>query len=147
MLPVTKNLLPTVSRFFDDDWNSLFDWSNRNYTGLSSTMPSVNIMETNDDFIVEVAAPGMKKEDFKIELNNNVLTIVSETKSESEEKSDDNYTRKEFSYSSFKRSFNLNNRIVDDGKIEATYIDGILKLTLPKKEEAKEKPARFIEIK
>jgi HSP20 family protein len=145
MLPVRKSLLPTVSRFFDDDWNSLFDWSTRNFTDTASTLPSVNVKETSENFIVEVAAPGMRKEDFKIELENNVLTISSEVQHENEEK-EENYTRREFSYQSFQRSFNLNNRVVDDANIVATYQDGILILTLPKKDEAKTKPSRLIEI-
>lgn len=145
MLPVRRNLLPTVSRFFDDDWNSLFDWTTRNYSESETTLPSVNVKETTNDFIVEVAVPGMKKEDFKIELENNVLTISSEIQQENEEK-EENYTRREFSYQSFQRSFNLNNRVVDDANIAASYQDGILVLTLPKKDEAKTKPSRLIEI-
>lgn len=146
MLPVKSNLLPTVSKFFDDDWNSLFDWTNRNFAPNTSTLPSVNIKETKDEFVVEVAAPGMKKDDFKIELSNNVLTITSEVKQEKDIVDSENYTRKEFSYQSFQRSFNLNDRVVDDAKITATYKDGILNLSLPKKEQAKEKPARIIQI-
>ena len=139
------NLFPQVSKFFDDDWNSLFDFSNRNYSNTSTTLPSINIKDNKNEYIVEMAAPGMKKEDFNIEIHNNVLTIKSETKFE-ENKEEENYTRKEFSYQSFQRSFNLNDKVVDDEKIKATYEDGILSLTIPKKEEAKEKPARFIEI-
>ncbi len=146
MLPVKSNLLPTLSRFFDDDWNNLFDWSNRNYSATQSTLPSVNIKENADNFVVEMATQGMKKEDFLIELHNNTLTIKSELKNESVTKENENYTRKEFSYQSFQRSFNLNNRVVDDANIEAKYENGILCLTLPKKEEAKEKPARMIQI-
>jgi HSP20 family protein len=93
-----------------------------------------------------MAAPGMRKDDFQIEVVNNVLTIKSEVKSESEQKEEDIYTRKEFSYQSFQRSFNLNNSVVDDAKIKATYKDGILSVTLPKKEEAKPKPPRAIKI-
>lgn len=146
MLPVKSNLLPTVSKFFDDDWNSLFDWSNRNFTPSSMTLPSVNIKETKDDYIVELAAPGMKKDDFKIEIRNNVLTIKSELEHNGKNIDDENYTRREFTYQSFQRSFNLNNRVVDDAKIKATYTDGILNVLLPKKEEAKEKPVRQIKI-
>ena len=146
MLPIVKsNLLPTVSRFFDDDWNELFDWSNRNYSPTYSTLPSVNIMENPDNFIVEVAAPGMKKDDFHVELHNNLLTIKSEHSEKHEEKME-KYTRKEFSYNAFQRTFNLNNKLIDDSKIEAKYKDGILSIVLPKKEEAKEKPARSIKI-
>ncbi len=145
MLPVKSTLLPTVSKFLDDDWNTLFDWSNRNFTRTSTTLPSVNIRETGEEYLVEVAAPGMKKEDFHVELTNNLLTIKSELKNEMEENKE-SYTRKEFSYQSFQRSFNLNDRVIDDAKINATYKDGILRLRLPKKEEAKAKPARLIKI-
>jgi len=93
-----------------------------------------------------MAAPGMKKSDFQIELNNNVLTIRSEVQRDEEEKTANGFLRREFSYQSFQRSFNLNNKVVDDAKIKATYQDGILRLNLPKKEEAKEKPARLIKI-
>ena len=140
-----NNLFPGASKFFDDDWNSLFDFSNRNFSDTSTTLPSINIKDNKEEYIVEMAAPGMKKDDFNIEIHNNVLTIKSETKFE-ENKEEENYTRKEFSYKSFQRSFNLNDKVVDDEKIKATYEDGILCVTIPKKEEAKEKPARFIEI-
>jgi HSP20 family protein len=146
MLPVTRNLLPTVSRFLDEDWNSLFDWTNRNFSTTATTVPSVNIKEEADQFVVEMAAPGMKKNDFQIELNNNTLTIKSEVQRDEEEKMANGFLRREFSYQSFQRSFNLNNKVVDDAKIKATYQDGVLRLNLPKKEEAKVKPARFIKI-
>ena len=143
----TASLLPSVSRFLDDDWNNLFEWRNRNYSKTTTTLPSVNVKETADEFTVEMAAPGMKKEDFDIQLENDVLTIRSEVRREDEEKDQSGkYTRREFSYQSFQRSFNLNNQVVDDGKISATYEDGILRLTIPKKEEAKEKPPRMIEV-
>lgn len=145
MLPVKTSLLPTVSRFFDDDWNSLFDWSNRNLTSHQSTLPSVNIQENVDNFVVELAAPGMKKEDFQVELHNNLLTIRSQIKDKKKEETE-NYTLREFSYQSFQRSFNLNSNVVDYSSIEAKYQEGILRLTLTKKEEAKEKPARLIKI-
>ena len=146
MLPVRSSLLPTVSRFFDDDWNTLFDWSNRNFSETSTTLPSVNIMQNDDEYLVEMAAPGMKKDDFQVELNNNVLTIRSEIKKENEEKEGEKYTRREFSYQSFQRSFTFNNDVVDDAKIKANYKDGILRISLPKKEEAKPKPVRTIKI-
>ena len=93
-----------------------------------------------------MAVPGMKKEDFQIEVNNNVLTIRSEVKNEQEKKEGETYTRREFSYQSFYRSFNLNHQEVDESKIKATYKDGILSVVLPKKEEAKPKPSRSIKI-
>ncbi len=146
MLPVKSNLVPVVSRFFDDDWNSLFNWSSRNSFDHSSTLPAVNMRETDDEFIVEMAAPGMEKEDFKIELNDNLLTIRSEMQQAEESKEEDNYYRREFSYQSFVRTFNLNNHLVEEAEIQATYQNGILIVTLPKKETAKKKPPRMIEI-
>ena len=143
----SNSILPAVSRFLDDDWNQLFDWRNRNFSSTTTTLPSVNVRETGDEFVVEMAAPGMKKEDFQIELHNDVLTIRSEQKHEANQDYEKGqYSRREFSYQSFQRSFNFNNRVVDDAQINATYRDGILRLTLPKREEAREKPARQIEV-
>lgn len=135
---------PTVSNWLEDIFNrelpSVFN-SNFN-TGI--TLPKVNIKETADAFVVEMAVPGLKKSDFHIDLNNEVLSISTETKEESEHK-EENYTRREFGYSSFKRTFNLPES-VNDEKINATYENGILHILLPKKEEAKQKPARSIKI-
>ena len=112
----------------------------------NSTVPAVNIKETETEFKIELASPGLKREDFKIEVDENVLSISSERKNESEETSDNGkYTRKEFSFSSFKRSFTLPETVNEDD-ISANYQDGVLHLTLPKKEEALPKPKRFIEI-
>jgi HSP20 family protein len=91
-----------------------------------------------------MAVPGLKKSDFHIDIDNQVLSISTEMKEENEQK-EDNYTRREFGYSSFKRIFTLPES-VDDGKIDANYKDGILSILLPKKEEAKQKPARTIKI-
>ena len=111
---------------------------------LNTATPAVNIKENEGNFELELAIPGFKKEDFNIELDNDVLTISSEVKKESDA-NDENYTRREFSFSSFRRSFTLP-ETVDNGKINANYEDGILKLTLPKREEALPKPKRLIEI-
>jgi len=141
-----NSMLPTMSRFFDDFLTrDLFDWDTNNYAAENTSLPSVNIIENEDNFVVEVAAPGMSKDDFHIEVKDNVLNIKSEKKVENEEK-DENFLRREFSYSSFQRSFNLNKDVVDQDSIKANYKDGILSLTLAKKEEAKEKPARVIKI-
>ncbi len=139
------NSLPTI---FDDFYTKdLFDWSNSNYSMTGTTLPAVNVKETPETFEVEMAAPGMKKEDFKVELNNNVLTISSAQKSEHEEKdNNDKYTRKEFSYQSFQRSFQLSREAVDADKIQAKYENGVLHLTIPKREEIKQKPSRLINI-
>jgi HSP20 family protein len=104
------------------------------------------VKETADSYEVEMAAPGMNKEDFKIELDNNTLTISSETKSENEEKDGERYARKEFSYQSFQRSFQLAKEVVDSDNIQARYENGVLKLSIPKREEVKQKPSRLINI-
>lgn len=135
--PTWSNLLED---FFNRDLPSVFS-SNYN-TGYS--LPKVNIRETADNYQLEMAAPGLKKSDFNLEIDNQVLTISTETKEEQEHK-EENYTRREFGYSSFKRTFNLPES-VDDGQINASYNEGILRILLPKKEEAKQKPARNIEI-
>ena len=141
---------PATSLFDDFPGRGFLDWLDVAGIGRStnsSTLPSVNIVETGSDFKVEMAVPGMKKEDFKVELDNNTLSIQAETSSNSEENFEEsaNYTRKEFSYQSFKRSFYLPNTVQND-KIEAKYQDGILRLIIPKREEAKHKPARTIQI-
>ncbi|MDV7139654.1 Hsp20/alpha crystallin family protein [Maribacter sp. TH_r10] len=110
----------------------------------NTSVPAVNIKENDTDFELELAVPGRKKEDFKIEVNENVLTISSEVSSEKKEEKE-NYTRKEFSFASFKRAFTLPETI-DEDNIKASYEDGILKFNLPKKEEALPKPKRMIEL-
>ena len=144
-----KNLLPSFSRIWDDDdfFNrNLMNWGVSNFSDAGSTLPAVNIRETEDSYQVEMAAPGMKKEDFKIELDNNMLTISSEKSEEYEENEKEKYSRREFSYQSFQRSFSLPKEVVDEEKIQARYKDGMLYLTIPKKEEAKQKPPRKIQI-
>lgn len=110
----------------------------------NASVPAVNIKDNTENFELELAVPGMKKEDFSVEIDNDVLTISSEVHTENEENKD-NYTRKEFSFTSFKRAFTLP-ETVDGAKIDAKYEDGILRLTLPKKQEALPKPKRMIEI-
>ena len=107
--------------------------------------PPVNIKETEQFFAVELIAPGLKKEDFNIEIDNGLLTISSQTQAEKTEQEEGKYTRKEFTKSSFKRSFTLP-ETVNEADINAAYADGILTLTLPKKEEALPKAKRLIEI-
>ncbi|CAN5339920.1 Hsp20/alpha crystallin family protein [soil metagenome] len=122
------------------------NWGESNFSNTGTTVPAVNIKENKDNFEVEVAAPGMKKDDFKIHLDNNLLTISSESNFENEENNEGEYSRKEFSYQSFQRSFTLPKEVVDADNIKAKYSDGVLKLSIPKKEEAKQKPPRMIEI-
>ena len=138
-----SNQYPSVfDRFFAND---LFDWSNRNYSETDTTLPSVNIKESTDEFEVELAAPGFEKKDFNIELNHDLLTISSEKKVENETKEGQQFARREFSYQSFSRSFTLPNT-ADGDKIKARYENGILRVSIPKKEEAKPKPAKQISI-
>ncbi len=132
--------------FFDRFLNNeLMDWGQSNYSSTNTSLPAVNVKETNDDFIIELAAPGMEKSDFKINFKNNVLTISSEKKNENEEQKE-NYARKEFSYQSFQRSFTVSDNAVLGDKISAKYNNGILNITLPKREEVKPQPEREIKI-
>ena len=138
-----SNQFPRLfDRFLEGD---LLDWSNRNFSMTNTTLPSVNIKENPEGFEVEVAAPGFTREEFSIELNNNILTVSSEKKVENETKENENFTRREFSYQSFCRSFTLP-AVVNSEQITARYENGILRITIPKREEAKSKPARQIEI-
>jgi HSP20 family protein len=133
-----------LSNVFDEFFNrSLSDIVGSDFT---FTQPSVNIVENDDFFDVEVAAPGLKKEDFNVEVNKNNLTISARKEEEKEETTEGKVTRSEFNYSSFTRSFYLP-ETVDADKITATYHEGILRLQLPKKEEAKVKAPKTINIK
>jgi HSP20 family protein len=110
-------------------------------------LPAVNIRENENEFVVELAAPGMTKKDFNIELENDILTIHSEKKEEVEEKDKEgNFYRKEFSYQSFQRCFRFPQDVVNAEKINANYKDGILRLVLPKVDEKKVKPRKQIAI-
>ncbi len=138
---------PAFPKFFDDFFSrDIFDWGFNNFSNTNTTLPSVNIRETNDEFLVEMAAPGMDKKDFKIELDNEILKITSEKQMENELKNDERYTRREFSYQSFQRSFHLPKTVVDESKIKAKYENGLLRIMIPKKEEAKALPPRQIAI-
>jgi HSP20 family protein len=133
VLTKTDELLPSVFDNFFRPWNEWF--SNNELWNKAMKVPAVNITESENDYKVSLAAPGLKKSDFKINLEGNMLTISSE-KEESRDEKDARYTRKEYSYSSFRRSFTMPEEVSQD-KIEATYVDGVLRLTLPKKEDAK----------
>ena len=128
-----------VDAFFGDDFlSNFFDNSN------VGTVPAVNIIESKDEFAIEVAAPGLEKKDFNIDFHNNLLSISCQKEHKSEQK-DEKIMRREFSYTAFKRSFTLPEG-ADSDKIKASYKEGILTVSIPKKEEAKEKPARQISI-
>lgn len=142
MLPVfrRKSEMPGLAdEFFGRDLlSNFFDFE----TGIS--VPAVNIVEGKDEFRIEVAAPGLNKKDFQIDLQNNMLIISSEKQFE-DEKKEEKFMRREFSYSSFRRSFSLP-QTADVEKINASHKDGVLTIAIPKREEAKEKPARNIKI-
>jgi HSP20 family protein len=144
MLPVLRrgiNMPNILDDFFGRDLlSNVFD----DHTGIS--VPAVNVIENDDEFRIEVAAPGLEKNDFKVDLENNVLSISSEKemKNEEEDKSG-KFMRREFSYSSFKRSFTIP-QSVDAEKINAKHKDGVLYISIPKKDEAKQKPPKQISI-
>lgn len=126
-----------LDEIFKPDWNG-------GIQNFNTSIPAVNIKESETDFKLELFAPGLKKEDFNIEIDQRTLSISSEKQSETEE-NNAKYSRKEFSFTSFKRTFTLPETVNFDA-IEAHYESGILNLRLPKREEALPKPKRVIEI-
>ncbi|MFL5809147.1 MAG: Hsp20/alpha crystallin family protein, partial [Flavisolibacter sp.] len=129
-----SELFPVVNSLFDDFFSrDLWNLGNNSHSTTNTTIPAVNIRETNENFEVEMAAPGMTKNDFRIELDGNQLTITSEKSEQKEEKDGEKYNRREFSYQSFQRSFQLQKDVVDADKIEAKYENGVLHLVIPKK--------------
>jgi HSP20 family protein len=135
--------VPMVFDDFFKPWNEWFD--NGGLFGNTLRMPAVNITELNNVFEVTLAAPGMKKDDFKIDVDGNMLTISCE-KEETKEEKEKKFTKKEYNFSSFSRSFTLPEE-VNKEKIEAIYENGLLKLSLPRKEEAKKPAAKHIAVK
>ena len=131
-----NNVFPSlINEFFNDDFGMSF-------LNRSHSVPSVKSVENNDSFEIDLAVPGMKKEDFTIELNDKVLVISSETSNTME---NDKMRLNEFNFSSFQRSFRVPNS-VDQDKIKANYKNGILKIKLPKRKESISKPNRVINI-
>ena len=131
-----NNVFPSlINEFFNDDFGM-------NFINRSHSVPSVNSLENNDSFEIDLAVPGMKKEDFTIELNDKVLVISSETSNTIE---NDKMRINEFNFSSFHRSFRVPDS-VDQDKIKANYKNGILKIKLPKRKESISKPNRVINI-
>ncbi|MFN8285213.1 MAG: Hsp20/alpha crystallin family protein [Chitinophagales bacterium] len=125
---------PRFSNFIDSFFENEFP--NVHGGDIFKTPALVNIKDTKEGYQIEVAAPGFKKEDISVKVEGNLLTISAETKQENEVK-EEKYTRKEFNFSSFKRSFTLP-KTIEVAKVGGNYADGILTVTLPKKEEAKE---------
>lgn len=141
-----RDFLPGLSSAWDDFFPD--DFFPRPTGWLRHSMPAVNVKETADQIELEVAAPGMDKKDFNIEFENNTLVISAEHKNETKEggSKNDEFTRQEFNYRSFRRAFNLPEHMVESDKLKATYKDGILQVLIPKAESAKKKPPRRIEI-
>jgi len=135
--------MPSVFDDFFKPWNEWFDKSG--FPVRMMNLPAVNITEHKDEYQVSLAAPGLKKDDFHIDVDGNMLTISSE-KEENKEEKDKKFTRKEYNYSSFSRTFTLPEEINKE-KIEARYEEGVLKLSLPRKEEAKKTEAKHIAVK
>ncbi|HEV3324661.1 MAG TPA: Hsp20/alpha crystallin family protein [Puia sp.] len=132
--------LPSLFQDFFKPWDRWFD-SNGGSLSQMLTMPAVNIVEKQDHFDIFLAVPGMKKDDFSIDVEGNLLTISAER-----EEKDERHTRREFNYTSFSRSFTLPEGVVKD-RIDASYENGLLKLMLPKTEEAKKAPSKHIPVK
>lgn len=139
MKTVLRKRNPFFTDLFDEFWG-------RDFAPASTRLntPAVNIKETETGFVLDIVAPGYSKEDVSINLEENVLTIASEKQAETSDKTE-TYTRKEFQYSSFKRSFTLPDS-VNQNDVKATFKNGILSIALPKKEEALPKPPKQIEI-
>lgn len=138
----SNNLFPS---FLDDVLGNDLLNPSADFGNVGFNVPAANIQEQEDKFVLELAAPGKSKKDFNIELDNDVLTISSEHEDKKEDKDGENFTRKEYSYESFTRSFTIPES-VESNKIKANYQNGILKLDLPKREEAKTQPKRMIDI-
>jgi HSP20 family protein len=133
-------VFPALSNWFDDFFADDLDLLNK-----VATVPSVNIKERKKDYLIELAVPGLNKEDIDIDIENNVMTISSQKKEEKEE-NDGTYTKREFYYNEFKRVFTLP-ETADAEKIDAEYKNGVLKIKIDKKPEAQQKPAKKIKIK
>lgn len=138
--PTLPNL---VDEFFGKGW--LDQVERQNWNGGRS-YPAVNIRENDKGFELELAAPGVRKEDFNLKLENDVLTISAERKEEKKDENTEGYVRREFTFQSFSRAFTLPKGKVQEGKIDASFENGVLTVTLPKKKEAQPKAPRRIEV-
>ena len=127
-----RRLLPSV---FEDFFSPMDEFFDRGFWGRTANVPAVNVIEDTDEYKLFFAVPGMKKNDFKIDIDGNMIKVSAEVEEKKEERKEE-FTREEYNFSSFTRTFTLPDQ-VNREKIEAVYTDGILKLTLPKREEAK----------
>ena len=139
---ITTNLnrwKPTLlDELFDDRWF--------NFDTFNNTLPAVNTIEKENQYLLEIAVPGIDKKDFEIEIDNDLITVSSTSKHENDVKDVFNYNRQEFNYNSFNRTFSLPKE-VDQSKIKAIYTNGILTITLPKLKEVISKSRKLIEVK
>jgi HSP20 family protein len=140
-----NRLLPSWTNDGLKSFLSSDDFFNSDFFEEDSLMPAMNVKEHEDNFEIEFAAPGFSKKDFEITVDDNILNVCGEKKVEDEQE-DKDYTRKEFSYSSFKRSLSLPKSVNTDKDVQAVYKNGILKLNLKKKEEAIKQPKKVIEV-
>lgn len=140
-LSKVKEMLPAAFDDFFKPWN---EWFEGGLLHKTMNVPAVNIKEEDSHYAVTMAAPGMKKDDFDVDIEGNMITISAQTEEEKEE-SKKKYTRKEYNYSSFSRSFTLPENVQKD-KIDATYNNGVLTVNLPKKEEAKQSNAHKVNV-
>ncbi len=148
----TRTGLPSLlSDWFKPGWNSpalfdrdIFDFDKGLFPSLGVNTPSVNIKETPKEYLLELAAPGLERKDFNIEIKNGMLCISSEK--EEEKKEEDGYYRREYSYNSFSRSFTLPENVKEE-KIDARYENGILRVSLPKTKETPVETAHKIEVR
>lgn len=140
-LSKTNVRMPFLLEDYFKPWN---EWLEGDLWGKTMNVPSVNITEHENHYLVSLAAPGLKKSDFKIDVTGNILTISSE-KQESKEEKEKKFTRKEYSYTSFSRSFTIP-ETVNTEKIEAAYENGVLTIALPLKEETPKATAKQIAV-
>ena len=136
--------LPSIFQDFFKPWDRWFD-TNGGAMSQMMTVPAVNIVERSDHYEISLAAPGMKKDDFNVDVEGNMLTISGEAE-QRKENHNERHTRREFSYTSFSRTFHLPDGVIRD-RIDASYENGLLKLTLPKTDEAKKMASKHINVK
>lgn len=141
LVPKTNDFFPAA---FDDLFNNLNEWS-LNGLRRKTTLPAVNVKETPRAYEISLATPGLQKDDFHIDVDNATLTITAE-KEDKKETRDEKVHREEYNYSSFRRSFSIPEDVSAE-KIEAVYTDGILRLSLPRKESAKTSVSKQIYVK
>ncbi|MFV0484207.1 MAG: Hsp20/alpha crystallin family protein [Bacteroidales bacterium] len=134
MLAINRNFMP---RFFDDNFHQAM----RNHSERASS-PRVNVSEFDENFVIELAAPGYDKDSFEVEIHDNTLSIKSEAKKDNEAKSN-KFTMKEFSYGSFERTFTINTELVDQDNVSASYHNGILYVTLAKNKTVEKTPKKI----